>query len=355
MQSLMVSALISGASGHGWMTAPLSRASLHCPDYELNPYYCISHQGITNGACPLEPCGECDPPDSSGGGGNCSAGVYPGVATPPEPYCNPNQMPNTTFLETPGEVQAHYTAGDIVEVSWVVSVNHRGWYQYRLCLDGSDTEECFKQTQLRFADGELWHNLPSPCTTCTGFAPDHGTMVPLMVDRVVIPSGVQCDRCTLSWRWDALEESTIFTGCADVSVSLSPAPTPSPPPTPPTGGGCCRFGASCGDCGDDGSGWCHLSASNCAVCTGIFDTSGSAPSCGGGGAPSPSPSPSPSPTPPTNGGQCCYGGGCSSCNGAGEWCSSSASACEGSCGGTYCSQRSSLTSKTSFRQVTKHE
>jgi len=45
-------------------------------------------------------------------------------------------------------------------------------------------------------------------------------------------------------------------------------------------GGCCRFGADCGDCGEDGTGWCHGSASNCATCTGSFDPSGSAPSCG---------------------------------------------------------------------------
>jgi len=48
-------------------------------------------------------------------------------------------------------------------------------------------------------------------------------------------------------------------------------------PTP--GGGCCKFGADCGDCGEDGTGWCHQSASNCAECTGSFDSSASAPGC----------------------------------------------------------------------------
>merc|ERR1719442_268359 len=106
----------------------------------------------------------------------------------------------------------------------------------------------------------------------------------------------------------------------------------SPSPSPPSGsGGCCRFGADCGDCGDDGTGWCHLSSSNCNTCTGTFDPSAASPSCNGGG--NPSPSPSPSPTPPSTGGRCCYGGGCSGCNGEGEWCSSSASACQDSCGG----------------------
>merc|ERR1719464_1795751 len=62
-------------------------------------------------------------------------------------------------------------------------------------------------------------------------------------------------------------------------------------PTPPTGG-CCMFGDDCGDCGLDGTGWCHESASNCAECTGSFNPSASAPNCNGGGSPAPTP-PSP--------------------------------------------------------------
>jgi len=45
------------------------------------------------------------------------------------------------------------------------------------------------------------------------------------------------------------------------------------------GGGCCRFEADCGDCGIDGSGWCHGSASNCAACGGNFDGSAPSPGC----------------------------------------------------------------------------
>jgi len=296
MRSLGASVLIAGAQGHGWMSTPLSRASLNgCSDDPSRPdcechYFCASHQA-TSYACDL-PCGDCVLPHE---GGNCTAGHYPGTATPKEPYCNPNQSPNTEFLETPGEIQASYTAGDTIEVAWVVSVNHYGSYQYRLCLDGSDTEECFKKTPLRFEDGASWHELPNPCSTCTGDVADHGSRAPLMKDRVVIPSDAECDRCTLSWRWDAWSESTIFTSCADVSISSRQA---TPAPTPPS---------------------------------------------------------TPAPTPPTTGGQCCYGGGCSSCNGAGEWCSSSRSACEGSCGGSYCSGRSSLAVTSSLRKVMKHE
>merc|ERR1711992_215235 len=63
------------------------------------------------------------------------------------------------------------------------------------------------------------------------------------------------------------------------------------------GGGCCRFGADCGDCGEDGTGWCHQSASNCATGTGIFDPTGTPPP-GCGGSPTPGP-PAPPPPPST--------------------------------------------------------
>merc|ERR1712099_218931 len=73
---------------------------------------------------------------------------------------------------------------------------------------------------------------------------------------------------------------------------LSQPPTPSPGTG---GGGCCQFEADCGDCGEDGSGWCHLSVSNCAVCTGVFNESATAPNCDG----SPPAPPTQAPAPPT--------------------------------------------------------
>jgi endoglucanase len=53
--------------------------------------------------------------------------------------------------------------------------------------------------------------------------------------------------------------------------SVGPGPGPS--------GGCCKWGGGCGDCGDDGSGWCHQSSSNCAACAGSFDGGAQAPAC----------------------------------------------------------------------------
>ena len=225
MRSLLVSTLISGVHSHGWMTQPLSRAEIGCFGYAGNSFWCLTHQSTGPHVCDGLPCGDCDLPNypAGSGGGNCTAASYPGTATPKEPYCNPNQMPNTSFLEIPGAVQSSYSAGETIEVAWVVDANHAGVYQYRLCLDGSDTEECFKKTQLRFADGALWHNIPNPGFTPDRYYTENGWRSPMKVDRVVIPSDVQCDRCTLSWRWDAYYESTVFTSCADVAISSSSA------------------------------------------------------------------------------------------------------------------------------------
>jgi len=45
------------------------------------------------------------------------------------------------------------------------------------------------------------------------------------------------------------------------------------------GSGCCTFGGGCGDCGDDGTGWCHQSPDNCATCTGSWDGGAETPAC----------------------------------------------------------------------------
>jgi len=233
MLVLVVSTLISGAFGHGWMTKPVARASLGCTKSNNSWYYCESHQA-TMDACDNLPCGQCHLPRvGNDRGSTCTAGDYPGHATPKEPYCNPNQMVGTSFLETRGKVQTRLTAGETVDVAWSVSAPHGGQYQYRLCLDGTDTEECFNKTPLLFADGSRWHRLESPCADCSWTPDQFGREQFIKPDRIVIPKDVQCEHCTLGWRWDTtFYESTIFTSCSDVSISAAPAPSPSPTPAP---------------------------------------------------------------------------------------------------------------------------
>lgn len=70
-----------------------------------------------------------------------------------------------------------------------------------------------------------------------------------------------------------------FWTISDLKVSSStdlPTPAPDRNLLP---GGCCKWGGHCGDCGNDGTGWCHKSSSNCAACRGWFDASAAAPAC----------------------------------------------------------------------------
>ena len=52
-----------------------------------------------------------------------------------------------------------WQAGEQVHVSWSITANHGGGYQYRLCPDGQDlTEECFQKMPLDFVGQQefLW-------------------------------------------------------------------------------------------------------------------------------------------------------------------------------------------------------
>jgi len=197
--------LLPGAAAHGYIDSPAARNKLGCND----EFICLTDRE-TPGACDNLPCAGCYQ-------GDCMPGNYPGRATPREPVCGAGD--SNPIFTTPTAPQANWKEGDTVEITWVVAANHAGNYQYRLCLDGSDTEACFQKMPLKFDDGSEWRWL------------DHGSDAP-RTDRVVLPAGVTCDRCTLGWRWDGSLEASIFTNCADVSISGGDVPTPVPTPTP---------------------------------------------------------------------------------------------------------------------------
>jgi hypothetical protein len=122
-------------------------------------------------------------------------------------------------LNTPGDIQATYKQGDVIEVGFNIQANHGGSYQWRLCADGSDNEACFKRTPLQFEDGSSWKTIQDGDVRF----------------RVRLPDDVSCDRCTLSARWDAgVAENQVWTYCSDIKIEALVKATPSPPP-PQTG------------------------------------------------------------------------------------------------------------------------
>lgn len=158
---------------------------------------------------------------------------------------------------------------------------------------------------------------------------------------------------TGGWSAGQLSASGLFVR-ASIRGEGGDYPTPGPPVP---GNGCCKWGSDCGDCGLDGTGWCHESASNCAACTGTFDPSATAPQCDGSAPtpspPSPPPNPAPAPppssplppVPPPSEGKCCLApfGSADACGmclshelaSPSQWCSESEAHCQ-TCSGSWC-------------------
>jgi hypothetical protein len=128
----------------------------------------------------------------------------------------------------------------------ILAANHGGKYQYRICLDGSDTEECFKKNILKNDKGQTWLEVDDKKGVGTKFT-----------EKIKIPDDLTCERCTLSFRWDGLHESVIFASCSDIQIHRKgpsppgPSPTPPPPGPAPSGGFEKHDSAYCGTTGTD--------------------------------------------------------------------------------------------------------
>jgi len=163
-----------------------------------------------------------------------------------------------------------WQAGKQVHVSWSITANHGGGYQYRLCPEGHDlTEECFQKMPLDFvgqqgfvwADGTTflfngtyvtegtipkgskWAMNPVPRndTVQTGKSfPPRCKEIPncgstevnskckcsgmwgpydmQIVDILQIPKDIKPGPYTLGWRWDCEESTQIWSSCSDVWI-----------------------------------------------------------------------------------------------------------------------------------------
>jgi hypothetical protein len=83
--------------------------------------------------------------------GNC-VGPQPYPPLPPRnlsPCGDPFQDAKTNFINEPGAPQATYTMGATIDLSVDVTVNHGGYFEFRLCPRKTGlTEDCFKSNVL---------------------------------------------------------------------------------------------------------------------------------------------------------------------------------------------------------------
>jgi len=145
-----------------------------------------------------------------------------------------------------------WLAGSHQEVNWYVSANHAGGYSYRLCRmpEGGPedlTEECFQETPLDFAGENQWvvygkdqssghrTEIPAKRTREGTFPPGSmWTANPLLppqeeggdrryghgnvVDKVVVPEGLEPGEYVLSFRWDTKCSPQVWGVCSNVKI-----------------------------------------------------------------------------------------------------------------------------------------
>lgn len=173
--------------------------------------------------------------DVGGGHHTCTPGNHPGKWHIKKNVCGVYNIDPIFVLPVAGpefkqdEPQVTWTAGTVVDVEVKYLLNHAGNYQFRLCLDGTDTDDCFNETPLKFEDGEDWHWIDAGWLVTSMIAPTFTGKGKYRKDRIVIPDWVECRHCTLNWRWDCALEASVFSNCADVTI-LPAGDRPDPDP-----------------------------------------------------------------------------------------------------------------------------
>jgi len=119
-----------------------------------------------------------------------------------------------------GIITGNYSSGGIIEAEVVITAEHLGYMQFRLCLNpATETQSCFNRHLLRLVDGGT--NVGP--VTATG----------LYKAVLQLPKGVRCDHCILQWNyragnnWGDCDDGVnrpgcgrqeTFRGCADISI-----------------------------------------------------------------------------------------------------------------------------------------
>ncbi|CAF0837106.1 unnamed protein product [Adineta steineri] len=223
---------ITSAYGHGYLLEPVARSSAWLVDPSFkqcctwpqhNEMFCggIGHQwNINDGKCSI--CGEA--------------------------YDKPVKLFEKGGTMYKGTIVQKYTQGQQIEVKVVLSANHKGYFEFRLCnLDASPladaTQECLDHNLLKIAD-----------TDSTKFS-DVGKYGSTTINiRVQLPPNVACQHCVFQWKYTAGNnwgtdpitgqsggglgrENETFMGCSDIAILHTGSPTEPPMviiPTTPT-------------------------------------------------------------------------------------------------------------------------
>jgi hypothetical protein len=132
-----------------------------------------------------------------------------------------------------------YTQGQQIDVKVMLTANHKGYFEFRLCnLDANPladaTQECLDRHQLIIVD-----------TNSTKFRDVSKYGSEMITVRVQLPSDVACKHCVFQWKYTAGNswgtdpitgqsgaglgrENETFMGCSDITILSNGAPTDPP-------------------------------------------------------------------------------------------------------------------------------
>ncbi|KAK3094869.1 hypothetical protein FSP39_007325 [Pinctada imbricata] len=203
---LVVFCLLDGVTGHGRLLEPPSRSSLWrfglsgLYNYNDNSLYCggfMNQYFKNNGKCGI--CGD--------------------------PYQGPRDNEAGGKYAT-GFIARHYTAGQVMNVVVEVTVNHYGYFEFKICPNNdvkkAATKECLDKHLLSLTNGTTRYYVTQ-------------NIVGKYHITLQLPKDLTCTQCVFQWRWhggnnwgrDPLTGRSClgcgpqeeFYGCADVAIS----------------------------------------------------------------------------------------------------------------------------------------
>eukprot|EP00775_Hariotina_reticulata_P004173 gene4173-4421_t len=172
-----------------------------------------------------------DWPDGLSAGGYKIVGANGGVKWPYGQHglCGDSAYTNETKWMKQGEVVATYASGQVVELHVLISTNHYGRFEFRLCpANATQDWDCQKLRRAdgkgdswdlpavaegsRFNGGALGENLrpmevdsfyswyPQPHINCKWWAYcNRYDGYPVYKVKFKLPDGYKCDKCILQW------------------------------------------------------------------------------------------------------------------------------------------------------------
>lgn len=180
-------------SGHGYLIEPPQRSSA----------WRAGFQTPVNNADNNLNCGGAQRQQANGG----KCGVCGDAFNVPSP--RPNEIGGQYGR---GVIVRNYVAGQTVNMSFVITTAHGGYYEFRLCPfrespQRPTTQRCLDRFLLTVNNGRQTRYVPPQNNVAKSF------FVP-----VKLPDRVACERCVIQWTWNA-GNGDDYVNCADVRIS----------------------------------------------------------------------------------------------------------------------------------------